>query len=93
MFNSEVEQCQYMGTDATRPTCTCRALAGHSYCAEHLAVVYQAGTARAKRKKDIRVANTVWNIQDAFNEAVQELESEGYDFGEPRWEVRELDLD
>jgi hypothetical protein len=55
--------------------------------------VYQAGTARAKRKKDIRVAEQVWSVQDAFNEAVEQLEAEGYDFSEERWEVRELDLD
>jgi vacuolar-type H+-ATPase subunit I/STV1 len=48
-------------------------------------MVYQEGTARAKRKKDLRVANTVWDIENAFNEAVEELEQEGYDFAEERW--------
>jgi hypothetical protein len=55
--------------------------------------VYQVGTARAKRKKDVRVAAQVWNIQDTFNEAVAELEAEGYDFGEERWDVPELELE
>ena len=89
--------CQYIGTELgyarLQPTCTHTALAGRSYCAEHIHLVYQKGTARARRKKDERTAAQVWSVQDAFNEAVQELESEGYDFSEERWEVRELDLD
>ena len=84
-------QCTYLGT-ALEP-CGCPTLQGKSYCAEHYSLVYQAGTARAKRKKDIRVAEQVWSVQDAFNEAVEQLEAEGYDFSEERWEVRELDLD
>jgi hypothetical protein len=28
-------------------------------------------------------------VVDSFNEAVAELEAEGYDFGEERWDVRE----
>jgi hypothetical protein len=66
---------------------------GRSYCLQHYPLVYQAGTARARRKKDERVAATVWNVQDTFNEAVAELEAEGYDFGEERWDVPELNLD
>ena len=81
--------CQYIGEQGTRPTCKHTALAGHSYCAEHLAVVYQAGTARAKRKKDIRVAAAVWDLESEFNAAVEELVLEGYDFEEERWEVVE----
>ena len=73
--------------------CTHMAMEGRSYCLHHYPQVYQAGTARARRKKDERVAATVWNVQDTFNEAVAELEAEGYDFGEERWDVPELNLD
>ena len=73
--------------------CTHLAMEGRSYCLHHYPQVYQAGTARARRKKDERVAATVWNVQDAFNEAVAELEAEGYSFEEERWDVKELDLD
>ena len=93
MKHATTTQCQYIGAQGTTPTCTHTALAGYSYCAEHLAVVYQAGTARARRKRDERVAATVWSVQDAFNEAVKQLEEEGYDFGDERWDVQELDLE
>ncbi len=81
--------CQYIGEQGLRPTCTHKALAGRSYCAEHMAVVYQAGTARARRKKDERVAAAVWDLESEFNAAVEELVMEGYNFDEPRWEVVE----
>ena len=81
--------CQYIGLQGTRPTCTHAALPGHSYCAEHLAIVYKAGTARAKRHKDIRVAAAVWDLESEFNAAVEELVLEGYDFDEERWAVVE----
>lgn len=79
--------CQYIGAQGHTPTCTHRALAGHSYCQEHLALVYQQGTARARRKKDIRTAAAVWDLESEFNAAVEELIMEGYDPAEPRWEV------
>lgn len=79
--------CQYIGAQGTRPTCTHKALAGHSYCANHLAIVYQAGTARARRKKDEATAARVWDLESEFNAAVEELVLEGYDFDEPRWEA------
>ena len=86
-------QCQYIGAEQQGPgyrmLCTCPTVKGRSYCAEHLALVYQAGTARARRKKDIRVANSVWDIESEFNAAVEELIEEGYDPAEPRWEVVE----
>jgi len=43
-----------------------------------LFVVYKQGTA-VNRRKDKRIAEQVWNIQDAFNEAIAELEAEGFD--------------
>lgn len=68
--------CTYIGTGTG---CTEHAIEGRSYCQAHFAIVYQAGTARAKRKKDIRTANRVWDLQNALNEAMAELEAEGYD--------------
>ena len=67
--------CTYIGTG---PPCTQPALLGRSYCADHLWMVYKQGSAKA-RKKDQRRAEQVWNIQDAFNEAITELEAEGFD--------------
>ena len=81
--------CQYIGEQGTQPTCTHAALEGRSYCIEHLAIVYKAGTARAKRHKDIRVAAAVWDLESEFNAAVEELVLEGYDFEEERWEPEE----
>jgi len=92
MTNTTQHLCQYIGAHGTRPTCTHTALAGRNYCAEHLAVVYQAGTARAHRKKDLRVAAAVWDLESEFNAAVEELVLEGYDFEEERWEVREAEV-
>lgn len=75
--------CQYIGTELgytrLQPTCTHVALAGRSYCAEHIHLVYQKGTARARRKKDELTAAAVWDLESAFNEAVEELIAEGFD--------------
>ena len=79
-----IDTCTYMGTALT--ACGCTTVQGKSYCAEHIAIVYQKGTARAKRKKDIRVAAAVWDLESEFNAAVEELIEEGYDFAEERWD-------
>jgi hypothetical protein len=77
--------CQYIGQDNTEhstrlhPTCTLPSVAGRSYCEQHLWLVYQKGSATARRKKDLRVAASVWDIESEFNAAVEELVSEGFD--------------
>ena len=71
--------CQYIGTEGYTPTCTHTALPGRSYCAEHLALVYKQGTARAKRKKEIRTVDRVRMVESLMNEAIAELEAEGFD--------------
>ncbi len=76
--------CTWIGSN--NEGCKDTALQGKSYCLHHYAQVYQEGTA-VRRKKDIRRAAAVWDIENAFNEAVQELIDEGYDFGEDRWAV------
>ena len=75
--------CTYIGStldDYARlqPSCCAPVVAERSYCADHLWLVYKQGTA-VHRKKDKRTAESVWNLQDAFNEAVAELEAEGFD--------------
>lgn len=59
--------------------CSKDALPGRNYCEEHLFIVYQKGTANGQRKKDIKRANAIWDIENAMNEAVQELIEEGFD--------------
>jgi len=74
--------CTYIGAvedySVLKPTCCNPTVPGRSYCADHLFVVYKQGTA-VNRRKDKRIAEQVWNIQDAFNEAIAELEAEGFD--------------
>jgi len=71
--------CQYIGAHGTQPTCTHTALAGRSYCAEHLALVYKLGTARATRHKELRTVDKVRIVDSLMNEAIAELEAEGFD--------------
>jgi hypothetical protein len=72
------DMCTYMG-NSLRSTCCAPTVAGRAYCEEHLWQVYQKGTARARRKKDERTAAAVWDLESCFNEAVEELISEGFD--------------
>jgi hypothetical protein len=39
--------------------------------------VYQKGSNLRKRHKDIRTANSVWDIESEFNAALEELAAEG----------------
>jgi hypothetical protein len=79
--------CTYLGS-ASR-ACGCTTVYGKSYCAEHVFIVYKQGTARARRKKDEKVAAAVWDLEAEFNAAVEELIAEGYDFAEPTWDCAE----
>lgn len=76
-------KCQWIGEGEG---CTHDAVAGRSYCEQHLWRVYQQGTA-VRRKKDTRRAAAAWDLENAFNEAVQELEEEGYDLRAERWDA------
>ena len=71
--------CQYIGEQGTTPTCTHAALEGRSYCIEHLALVYKSGTNRARRHKEIRTVDRVRIVESLMNEAIAELEAEGFD--------------
>lgn len=68
--------CTYIGTGkgCSKPTVN-----GTSYCAEHMHIVYQKGTARARRKKDERIAAAVWDLESEFHAAYQELVDEGFE--------------
>lgn len=79
-------KCQWIGNGES---CEHESVENRSYCEQHLWRVYQKGTALGKRKKDIRRAQSVWDLQSAINEAVAELEQEGFDFNESRWELEE----
>ena len=70
--------CQYIGGNGTHSTCTHTAVAGRSYCAEHLGLVYKLGTA-VHRRKDTRTAQKVRLVESLFNEAIEQLEAEGFD--------------
>lgn len=74
----EINNCQYLGHNL-KPMCCKSAIKGRSYCEDHLFDIYQKGTARARRKKDERIAAAVWDIQSEFEAAVAELVAEGFD--------------
>lgn len=59
--------------------CTDNPVSGRSYCESHLWRVYVKGSNHGRRKKDIRVANSVHTWESLFNEAVEELEGEGFE--------------
>jgi hypothetical protein len=42
-------------------------------------MVYKQGTARAKRHKEIRTVDKVRIVESLMNEAILELEAEGFD--------------
>ena len=86
--------CQYIGGNGTQPTCTHTALAGHSYCAEHYAVVYKAGTKRATRHKELRTVDKVRIVESLMNEAIEQLEAEGFDcYGDAEFKGRTFEQD
>ena len=71
--------CTYIGPDSTRCTCDKPAVAGTSYCEEHYHVVYAKGTRLGRRLKDQRRAEAVRQLMSDFNQAIEELEQEGFD--------------
>lgn len=77
--------CQWIGADQDPALhwpikyCGCATLKGLNYCAEHYAGMYQKGTALARRKKDQRRAEQIRMLESLFNDAVAELELEGFD--------------
>ena len=74
---AQITACTYLGNSHT--PCALPTLEGKSYCQEHYAMVYKAGTARARRRKEERTVNKVRLIESLFNEAIEQLEAEGFD--------------
>ena len=70
-------KCTWIGANSLVETCSNSSVELFSYCAHHYPLVYKEGSAQRPRHRDIRVANSVWDIESAFNEAVAELEAEG----------------
>lgn len=74
-----IAECQWIGNSPKmQPTCCRATVAGRSYCEEHLWKVYAKGTNLRKRHKDLRTVDSVRVWETLFDEAVQELEDEGF---------------
>jgi hypothetical protein len=72
-------KCQWIGNNPQMTsTCNCETVPNKSYCKDHVWLVYKEGSHLRTRKKDIRVANAVWDLENEFAEAVAELELEGF---------------
>ena len=73
--------------------CTEHSAAESSYCVEHYAQVYKVGSGRV-RKKDTRTAEKVRLVQQLMQEAIDQLEMEGFDvYGDSeREKVLDLEL-
>ena len=71
MFRNDLAPgCQYTG-------CSCPdTVENKSYCADHVWLVYQKGTA-TPRRKDARRAEVVWDIEALMQEAIEQLIEEG----------------
>lgn len=58
--------------------CTEHSAAESSYCLQHYGLVYRVGSGKV-RKRDTRQAQRVRLTQSLLQEAVDELEAEGFD--------------
>lgn len=81
MQNIHLIQCLWTGPDQDyKPlthVCSKPSIEGKSYCEDHVWLVYQKGSNLRRRHKDIRTANSVWDIESEFNAAIEELAAEG----------------
>ena len=59
--------------------CTKPVIKGKHYCEDHYYLIYQKGSADAKRRKDLARATAIWSLENEFNEAVRELVEEGFE--------------
>lgn len=76
--------CQYIGEQASTPYthCGCATVAGKSYCAEHVWLVYKEGS-NVPRRKDTKRYQALTQLISDFNQAAEELEAEGW---QPEWD-------
>jgi len=58
--------------------CTEHSAAESSYCLQHYGLVYKVGSGRLRRK-DTRTAEKVRLVQQLMQEAIDQLELEGFD--------------
>ena len=68
------DQCQW-----TQCACSEVPVVGRAYCETHLAQVYQLGSALRRRNRDLRTVDRVRLVEELLNEAILELEEEGFD--------------
>lgn len=78
MTHQHTDTCTYIGAHGHTPTCCAPTVLG-SYCAEHYAIVYAKGTRLGRRVKDMRKAEELRQLVSLFNEAIEQLEAEGFD--------------
>ena len=69
-----IDSCQW-----TQCSCSAQPVAGRSYCPEHLALVYQPGSSLRRRHREVRTVDRVRLVEELMNEAIAELEAEGFD--------------
>jgi len=79
MNDNKLTQCQYIGANGFKASCSNPAIPGKSYCQDHVHLVYQKGTATRRRHKDIRQLEKVRLVESLMNEAIAQLEEEGFE--------------
>ena len=89
--STQITACTYMGTGTH--ACGEPTLPGKSYCAEHYSLVYKVGSG-TRRRKDERIASKVRLVESLFNEAIEQLEAEGFDcYGTSELKTNQFELD
>ena len=89
--STQITACTYLGH--TNTACGQPTLAGKSYCAEHYAMVYKVGSG-TRRRKDERIAQKVRLVESLFNEAIEQLEAEGFDcYGTSELKTNQFEAD
>lgn len=89
--NTAVTACTYLGNSTT--ACGHPTLPGKSYCQEHYSLVYKVGSGTVRRK-DIRTAEKVRLVESLFNEAIEQLEAEGFDcYGTSELKTNQFEAD
>ena len=71
--------CTYIGHTGTQATCCEPTVLGSSYCATHYPMIYASGSKLGRRLKDAARAEAIRQLVSDFNDAVAQLEAEGYD--------------
>jgi hypothetical protein len=89
--STQITACTYLGH--TNTACGHATLPGKSYCAEHYAMVYKVGSG-TRRRKDERIAQKVRLVESLFNDAIEQLEAEGFDcYGTSELKSNQFELD